>query len=63
MLTLHQAKILAASRSRERNRAQFVNRYYYHNPQTKEKELRYVVEESTSSTRTVFTYMGGEQVL
>ena len=62
MLTLDQAKELAATRSRDRDRAQFINRYYYHSQRGKQPELRYVVEEDSKNTRTVHTYMHGECV-
>lgn len=59
MLTLDQARKLATDRSMRRAHTQFINRYYYVNPYTKETELRYVVEETTKSTKTVEMYLNG----
>lgn len=61
MLTLEQAKVLAAKLSKEKQRTQYINRYFYHNPMTRERELRYTVDDTTRVTITVFTYIAGEQ--
>ena len=62
MLTLDQAKATAATLSEQKGRPYFINRFFYHNPTTKEKELRYVVEPTTKVTKTVFTYIDGKQM-
>ena len=61
MLTFEQAEQQARELSQKSARPQHVNRYFYHNPMTRERELRFVVVDQYRPTKTVLTYHHGKR--
>ena len=62
MMTLTQAREEALKLSRTTANPVHINRYYYHNPNTKEIELRYILDSTTTRSKRVETYMSGSKV-